>query len=70
MSFVRPEEMEVGCVRPGLWLVEGRTVERVRPNRWQVYEDGKFVGWEPTLTEACELIYARQTVETEGTRGL
>ena len=39
--FYRPEAMEMGCLRPGHWMVEGYEVERHRKDGkvwWQVFE--------------------------------
>lgn len=62
--FVRPERMEMACVRPGHWRVEGYDVERHRQDGkdwWQVTtrrqdEPDQFHGKRRTLTEACDLV--------------
>jgi hypothetical protein len=51
-------ELEQGCVRPGVWLIEGRTVTRQRINRrtrWVVDYFGD-VQTTDTLREARQAI--------------
>lgn len=52
--------LEQSCVRPGLWLIEGYRVERVRISgqrtRWSIGEISRPVGNVPSLAAARELI--------------
>lgn len=65
MAFSRPERMEMACIRPGVWRVEGYDVERVKADGktwWQVFtryagEPEVFHGKRPSLVEACDLVW-------------
>lgn len=52
--------LEQRCIRPGLWLIEGHDVERVKADgqreRWNITFCGKPVGNAGTLGEARALI--------------
>ena len=52
--------LEQSCIHPGLWLIEGYRVERIRISgqrvRWNVGEIGRPVANVATLAAARELI--------------
>jgi hypothetical protein len=58
MSFYRPD-LEMRCIRPGRWMVEGVLVERIGSRTWRVLSEANPTF--STLTFACEWIYDRQT---------
>ena len=61
MTFFRPD-LEMHCIRPGHWMVEGYHIERIQRTRWEV--TSRFAGHptishgtEATLTDACVLVW-------------
>jgi hypothetical protein len=61
VTFYRPN-MEMRCIRPGHWVVEGYHIEKTGRARWEVSTRhiGHPVtphGAAPTLTDACGLVW-------------
>jgi hypothetical protein len=55
------DTQEMGCIRPGLWMVEGYVVERVGSRKWVVIDRDPdrpdiLLGEGATLADACVLI--------------
>lgn len=70
MTFYRPD-LEMHCLRPGHWLVEGYHVERTQRSCWEV--TSRFLGdpvathgIEPTLTDACRLVWELLCARRDG----
>jgi hypothetical protein len=62
--------LEQSCVRPGLWLIEGRTVRRITPasakrTKWQIEYFGR-IAYAATLERARELILSEVSPENYG----
>ncbi len=49
--------LEEGCVRPGMWTIEGYDVERVRRGRWRVRWCGELRHETATLDGCREFIH-------------
>jgi hypothetical protein len=55
-DFVYGADLEQRCIRPGLWGIEGREVERMPGGYCRVVYFGEVVHTTRTLREARELI--------------
>lgn len=53
------DQLEHHCVEPGVWIVEGRDVQRRRDGRWFVEGISDRLGWVDSFTEALEWIASK-----------